>query len=147
MYPKRRYFVPDLGGIDWRVCLASDLTRASLTAGAVFRGEVEHTALLREAHYSTFRTGRLRLPVVVWKWLLRLAWMSGHRSQRACRDEFQGRVRAVADRLCALEEDTLVVSHAGMIAYLSAELCRRGFAGPKPRMAEHARAYVYEKVT
>jgi hypothetical protein len=44
-----------------------------------------------------------------------------------------------------LRQDTLVVSHAGMMAYLSAELRRRGFAGPKLRWAKHATAYIYEK--
>ncbi|HEX8281488.1 MAG TPA: histidine phosphatase family protein, partial [Chthoniobacterales bacterium] len=114
-------------------------------AKAVFRGEVECTPLLREPEFAEFRTGRLRLPVPVWRWWLRLAWMTGHQSQRGCRDEFRRRVAAVADRLCALEGDTLVVSHAGMMAYLSRELRRRGFSGPKLRIAGHATAYVYER--
>jgi broad specificity phosphatase PhoE len=135
----------DLGGVDWQTCLSSDQPRACITASAVFRGEVGHTDLLREAQFATFNTGNLRLPVLAWKWMLRLSWMTGHRSQRACRDEFQQRVLATADRLCALDRDTLVVSHAGMMAYLSAELRRRGFVGPKLRIAKHARVYVYEK--
>ena len=135
----------DLGGIAWHACISSDLPRACMTASAVFRGEVKRTALLREPEFARFKTGSLRLPVWVWQWLLRLTWMMGHESQRACRDEFRRRVLAVADRLSALDQDTLVVSHAGMMAYLSAELRRRGFAGPKLRIAEHARAYIYEK--
>ena len=47
--------------------------------------------------------------------------------------------------MSALDQDTLVVSHAGIMAYLSSELRRRGFAGPKLRIAKHATAYVYEK--
>lgn len=135
----------DLGGVDWEVCLASDLPRARITAGAVFRGEIEHTPLLREVQFTPFRTGNLRLPVWVWRWMLRLSWLTGHASQRACRDEFQARVLAVADRLSSAHQDTLVVSHAGMMAYLSAQLRRLGFAGPRLRLAKHATAYVYEK--
>ena len=135
----------DLGGVVWQACLSSDLPRARITASAVFRGEVGHTDLLREAQFTPFNTGDLRLPVWSWQWLLRLAWMTGHRSQRACRDEFRRRVLAVADRLSALEQDTLVVSHAGMMVFLSAELRRRGFLGPKLRIAKHGTAYVYEK--
>ena len=41
--------------------------------------------------------------------------------------------------------DTLVVSHAGMMAYLSADLRRRGYSGPKLRIAKHATLYTYEK--
>jgi broad specificity phosphatase PhoE len=135
----------DLGGVEWRACIASDMPRTRITAGAVFVGEVGHTELLREAQFAPFKTGGLRLPVWVWKWMLRLTWMTGHSSQRACRDEFRQRVLAVADRLSAIDRDILVVSHAGMMAYLSAELRRRGFVGPKLRIAKHARVYVYEK--
>jgi broad specificity phosphatase PhoE len=134
----------DLAGIDWQFCLASDMRRTRITAAAVFSGKIEHTELLREAQFAPFQTGKLRLPIWAWKWILRLSWMTGHRSQRACRDDLRRRVAAVADRLCAMEQNTLVVSHAGMMSYLSAELRRRGFAGPKLRIAKHATAYVYE---
>jgi broad specificity phosphatase PhoE len=133
----------DLGGIDWQACLSSDSNRASITARTVFHGEIAPTELLREGAFAPFRTGNLRLPVTVWKWVLRLAWITGHCSQRACRDDFRRRVVAVADQLCTADRDTLVVSHAGMLAYLSRELRRRGFAGPKLGVARHAQAYVY----
>lgn len=135
----------DVGGIEWRVCISSDLPRALATADVVFRGAVTRSALLREAEFAPFKTGKLRLPVSIWHWLFRLAWLTGHRSQRACRDDFRRRVVAAADGLCALDQDTLVVSHAGMMAYLSAELRRRGFAGPKLRIAQCAKVYVFEQ--
>ena len=135
----------NLGGVVWQACISSDLPRARITASAVFHGEVVHMDLLREPQLAEFKTGNLRLPIWVWQWLLRLSWITGHRSLRACRDEFRRRVLAVADRLSALEQDTLVVSHAGMMAYLSAELRRRGYLGPKLRIAKHATAYIYEK--
>jgi broad specificity phosphatase PhoE len=135
----------DLGGIAWQACVSSDAERARVTAAAVFGAAVTHTALLREASLAPFATGGLRLPVGAWRWVLRLAWMTGHRSQRARRDEFRTRVAAAADELCAVQRDTLVVSHAGMMAYLSRELCRRGFIGPRLRDARHATVYVYER--
>lgn len=134
----------DLGRVDWAACISSDLPRARITANAVFRGEVEHTEMLREVQFDVFKTGRLRLPVRAWRWLLRLAWMTGHKSQRACRDDFRHRVLAMADRLCGMNQDTLVVSHGGVMMYLSAELRRRGFKGPKLRMPKHATVYTYE---
>lgn len=136
----------DLGGVEWQACVASDMPRTRATASAVYRGEISHTELLREAQLQPFQTGDLRLPVWVWKWMLRLSWMTGHRSQRDCRDEFRRRVVAAADHLTSLNQDTLVVSHAGMMAYLSAELRRRGFAGPKLRIAKHARVYIYKRL-
>ncbi len=135
----------DLGGVVWRACLSSDLPRARLTAHAVFSGEVQLTALLREPQFAQFNTGNLRLPVRIWQWVMWLSWLTGHRSQRTGRDDFRRRVRAVAEQLSAVDRDTLVVSHAGMMAFLSAELRRRGFLGPKLRVAKHAKAYLYER--
>ena len=135
----------NLGGVSWHACVSSDLPRARITARAVFQGEIEHTALLREPEFAEFRTGKLRLPVWTWKWVLRFCWLTGHRSQQTCRDDFRHRVLSMADRLDGSKHDTLVVSHAGMMAYLSAELRRRGFAGPRLRIAKHATVYVYEK--
>lgn len=135
----------DLGAHRWQACISSDLPRAVITAAAVFGEPFERTALLREPQFEQFATGRLRLPFAAWKWLLRLSWLSGHPSQRACRDQFRRRVKSMADRLASMDQDVLVVSHAGMMAYLGAELTRRGFAGPSFHVARHARAYVFER--
>lgn len=135
----------DVSSFPWKECISSDLERAVATAKAVFPGTVEKTALLREPELAQFRTGHLRLPVWGWRWLLGLSWMTGHESQRSCRDDFRRRIIAVADLLESRLGDILVVSHAGMMAYLSAELRSRGFVGPKLRIPKHATLYVYEK--
>lgn len=140
-----RHIEPDLGGVAWERCFASTVRRASVTANAIFPGAVAKTDLLREAEFAEFRTGALCLPVLVWYFIFRLSWISGHRSQRALRDDFMKRVRTVADELESAKVDTLVVSHGGVMAFLSAELLRRGFTGPKLRLANHARVYVYER--
>ena len=41
--------------------------------------------------------------------------------------------------------DPFPLTMAGMMAMLSAELRRRGFTGPRLRIAAHARAYVYSR--
>ena len=130
---------------EWPRCYSSDTARAYFTARTLYAGEIVQTPLLREADVAQFRTGRLLLPVPVWRWVLRFAWMTGHRSQRAARDDFRSRVQAVADLIESAESDTLLVSHAGMMAYLRPELVRRGFRGPRFRIAEHARLYVFER--
>lgn len=135
----------DLGGIAWQACLASDLPRAHTTARAVFEGPIEVTEVLREVEFAEFRTGRLRLPVKAWEWLLRASWLTGHRSQRVHRDDLRRRVVSAAERLAVVDRDTLVVSHAAMIMYLALELRRRGFSGPKLRQVKHATAYVFER--
>ncbi len=136
----------DLSAAPWRRCLSSDLKRALVTAQAAFTSSpIEPLPLLREAEILKFGTGRLMLPAWVWRWTLRLAWLTSHPSQRAARDGFLNRVREVADLLAAAEEDTLVVSHAGMMMFLRKELLKRGFQGPKFRIAENARLYVFER--
>lgn len=135
----------DIDSSHWDECISSDLERAVATATAVFGGPFEKTAVLREPEFAQFQTGALRLPVWIWRWVLRLSWMCGHSSQRSCRDEFRCRVVAAADLLEERSGNILVVSHAGMMAYLSEELRRRGFVGPRLRIPKHATLYVYER--
>jgi broad specificity phosphatase PhoE len=135
----------DVSAIEWARCISSDLERAVATANSLFRGPVEQTPLLREPDSAQFGTGNLSLPVWIWVWIFRLSWATGHKSQRACRDDFRRRVAAVADLLETKEGDTLVVSHAGMMMYSSAEFRRRGLLGPKLQMPKHATLFIYEK--
>ncbi|MBL9117291.1 MAG: histidine phosphatase family protein [Verrucomicrobiaceae bacterium] len=131
---------------EWQTCVASDLSRAHQTALNVFGSEVEVTPLLREAEFMTFRTGKLRMPVRVWTWLLRLCWLTGHRSQRACRDDLMQRVKAAADAISERPGNVLVVAHGGLMIYLSRELLARGYSGPKLRMPKHVTPYCYERL-
>lgn len=135
----------DLDSAHWQECLSSDMERTVATAKAIYSGAIESTSLLREPELAQFQTGNLRLPMRLWRWVLRFTWMTGHRSQRLKRDEFHKRVKQAADLLESKSENVLVVSHAGMMAYLSAELRHRGYAGPKLRIPKHAVLYVYEK--
>ena len=64
----------DLRSIQWTECISSDLERAVATAKEVFNGPVEQTSLLREPDFVQFRTGGLRLPVRIWRWILGLSW-------------------------------------------------------------------------
>lgn len=135
----------DVSAVAWQRCFSSDLKRAYVTAQAAYAGTIVQSPLLREAEFLPFATGRMRLPVWGWRMLLRLAWMTGHSSQRAARDEFQSRIRTMTDLLEAEPVDTLVVSHAGVMFFLRKELLRRGFQGPRFRLAEHAKPYLFQK--
>ncbi len=126
---------------NWSLCYSSNLPRAETTARALFRGEITSLAMLREGTFGPFPTGGLRLPVWLWRGVIRLAWLGGHRSQKHLRDDFFNRVRSVADLIESHREDLLLVSHAGMMLYLHKELMRRGFRGPRIGIAQHARVY------
>lgn len=121
------------------------MPRALATAQALYTGRIESTPLLREPSFERFGVGQVRLPVWLWRQLMVLAWATGHRSQRRCRDDFKARVRAMADTIELLETNTLIVSHAGMMTYLSQELRRRGFQGPKLKIPTHARLHIYQR--
>jgi broad specificity phosphatase PhoE len=131
--------------IPWQRCLSSDMQRAYITAQAAHAGTITQSPLLREMSVNPFRTGRLSLPVWMWHWILRGAWLTSHPSQRSVLEDFRKRIGAVAEMLDGEQEDTLIVSHAGVMMYLRKELMRRGFNGPKFGIAEHARLYVYER--
>jgi broad specificity phosphatase PhoE len=135
----------EVGECAWQRCFSSDLKRACVTAQTAYSGTIIPTPLLREANVPALPTGNLRLPVWGWRLLLRLAWFTGHKSQRAARDEFHQRIKAIADLLEQESVDTLVVSHAGVMFFLRKELLRRGFNGPKFGLAETARLYVFER--
>jgi len=137
----------ELGGIQWKRCLSSDLKRACLTAEAVFAGPIHPMKELREVQTSQLRTGQLRLPFGGWRSLLRLAWVISHPSQRAAKNDFMARVRYLVDEILSqAEENTLIVSHAGMMVFLRKELLRLGFVGPKFHIAQSGRLYVFESM-
>lgn len=137
----------DVSSVAWQRCFSSDLKRAYLTAQAAYSGTITQTPLLREVETLPFATGRLRLPLWGWRLVFRLAWLTGHKSQRPARDELHRRVRAMADLLEAESVDTLVVSHAGVMFFLRKELLSRGFSGPQFCLAETARLYVFQRAT
>jgi broad specificity phosphatase PhoE len=135
----------DVTAVAWQRCFSSDLKRAYITAQAAYAGTIRQTPLLREVETLPFATGRLRMPLWAWRWCYRLAWLTGHKSQRPVRDDLHRRVREMADLVEAEPMDTLLVCHAGVMHYLRKELLRRGFQGPSFRLAEHARLYVFER--
>ncbi|MDN4524982.1 hypothetical protein [Fictibacillus fluitans] len=44
----------DLGGVDWKWCYSSDLSRAEITARRAFKGEITFLEELREIRLSPF---------------------------------------------------------------------------------------------
>ncbi|HYG33886.1 MAG TPA: histidine phosphatase family protein [Clostridia bacterium] len=134
------------GGIVWSRCLSSDSPRALQTAEAIYRRTVQKVPQLREAEIGPFRTGSLRLPLAGWRWLIRIAWLASHSSQRAAKAQFLSNVSYITQEfLSAAREDTLVVSHAGIMMFLRKELLRLGYVGPNFTLADHGHLYVFER--
>ncbi len=136
----------DLGGIAWGKCFSSDLPRAFTTAQAAFSGPIRQLPELREPNIVPVSLGKLRLPLTGWRLMLHLAWLSNHSSQLPAKTDFLARLRFLkAEVLSQAEEDTLIVSHAGMMAFLRKELLALGFNGPRFRIAQNAKLYLFEK--
>lgn len=136
----------DLGGIDWARCISSDSPRAQKTAQAIYSGPIEFTPMLREPTLNPIARTNLRMPFQFWKMVLRVAWMTSHRSQLDAKTAFLSNVRTFAHEvLPKYREDTLVVAHAGFMIFLRKELLRQGFKGPKFSLPDNGKLYVFEK--
>jgi broad specificity phosphatase PhoE len=135
-----------LGEAVWERWMSSDVKRARETAQAIGPGPWEELPELREPQISVLRTGTLRLPFPVWRWIFRWMWMTSHRSQKAIKEELLRNVTYVAKEILAPDRrNTLVVSHAGVMMFLHRELLKQGFAGPRFKVAEHGRLYLFER--
>jgi len=135
----------DLGGIDWRHCYSSSAARAHQTAKAIFPGPIVAMDQLREPDIRQFDTGALKLPFGGWRWLLRLAWMTSHSSQRDVKETFLSNIDGIMETLRSrAPEPTLVVSHAGVMMFLRKAMLRRNFKGPKFGVPEPGRLYVFQ---
>ena len=68
-----------------------------------------------------------------------------HRSQRDVKQAFRTNIDAmVATLRASADAPTLVVSHAGVMMFLSKALRKHGFKGPQFRMPECGKLYVFE---
>ena len=130
----------------WERWVSSDVKRARETARAIAAGPWEELQELREPNVSVLRPGTLRLPFAAWRWIFRWMWMTSHRSQQAIKAELLRNVAYVAKEVLAPDHrNTLIVSHAGVMMFLRRELLKLGFVGPRFKLAEHGRLYLFER--
>lgn len=136
----------DLGDIPWTRCISSDSPRALKTAQAIYPGPIVTTPMLREPALRPIARANIRMPFPFWKMMLRIAWLTSHKSQRDAKAAFLNNVKTFAyDVLPTSGENTLVVGHAGFMIFLRKELLRQGFKGPKFTVPENGKLYLFEK--
>jgi broad specificity phosphatase PhoE len=68
-----------------------------------------------------------------------------HKSQPVSKLEIKKQLSETLDNILAGNEDTLIVSHGGVMMFLRKELMRRGFRGPEFKIANNGQLYVFEK--
>lgn len=132
-----------LGSTPWERCYSSPSPRALETAHTIWHSAPQVCDHLREADFIPFATGSLRLPLAVWEWMIRLAWATGHASQRAARTDMMERVQKF---VCLLSESrtqhVLVVSHTGTMLHLRRALHKLGYRVPHFVRPRHGQLYL-----
>ncbi len=137
----------DLDHSEWNRCYSSDISRAQKTAKKAFDGNIVLMEELREMTlYPVFKSD-IRLPLWLHVTLIRLAWFMGHKSQKETKKEVVKRINKILDQAIEQGDNVLIVGHGGIMIFMSKELAKRGFTGPKFNRPENARLYVYEKDT
>jgi broad specificity phosphatase PhoE len=135
----------DLKNIDWKRCYASDLPRAVKTAEKAFKGDITFLKELREITVAPIFPPNRRLPLKLHLLSIRMAWLFNHKSQPVSKRELQKRISDTLDKILSSKENTLIVSHGGVMMLLRKELLRRGFRGPEFKIANNGELYLFEK--
>ncbi|SDZ63522.1 Histidine phosphatase superfamily (branch 1) [Evansella caseinilytica] len=135
----------DLGNIQWKHCFSSDLARAQRTAENTFSGNIVFLEELREIRISPIFSMNRKLPLFIHMLLIRAAWFFNHKSQPDGKKQVTERLNQALDKMMGLQEDVLIISHGGIMMFLSRELKKRGFTGPALNRPQNARLYLYEK--
>ncbi|SHJ32546.1 histidine phosphatase family protein [Propionispora hippei] len=137
---------PDKG--IWETCYSSDLPRAIKTAQKLFAGEIIETKALRELPIFPPTNINFKLPVVLWLFLGRIAWMLSHKSQVESKAMLKERVKYIVDEIILKnDQDILIVSHGFLMIFLRKELLKQGFRGPNFKKAVNGEIYVFEQET
>ncbi|MBT2755336.1 histidine phosphatase family protein [Mesobacillus foraminis] len=135
----------DTMNIEWKHCYSSDLKRARTTAQKAFQGNIIFLEELREIPLSPFFKTRRKLPLALHLLFIRMAWFFNHRSQQVTKAEVVRQINKTLDMVIKHDEDLLIVGHGGLMIFMSNELLKRGFSGPKIKKAENAKIYLFEQ--
>ncbi|MFE7065107.1 histidine phosphatase family protein [Sutcliffiella sp. NPDC057660] len=135
----------DLKNIDWKRCFSSDMPRAATTAKKAFGGDITYLKELREINLVPIFPPNRRLPLKLHLLSIRMAWLFNHKSQPVSKLDLQKQLSGTLDDILSGNEDTLIVSHGGVMMFLRKELMRRGFRGPEFKIANNGQLYVFEK--
>lgn len=135
----------ELSQVKWEKCFSSDLPRARETAERCFDGTIIYLEELREVALSPFFQKKVRLPLFIHIFFIRFAWIVNHKSQLEKKSDVLKRVNKALDLALQSGEDVLIISHGGVMKYMTKELKKRGFRGPKFRRPENGMLYTFVK--
>jgi hypothetical protein len=134
----------ELNGIEWRSCYSSSMRRAEVTARKVFKGDVILLDDLREIPLAPLFPSRMKLPLFIHLFAIRLAWWFNHPSQAGSKKVVFEKIKRIVDRAISENQDVLIVGHGGVMMFMRKELIRRGFSGPSFKRPENGKVYIFE---
>lgn len=136
--------LPNLG--IWSKCYTSNMPRAIKTAKTIFNGPIVETEALREVVMYPPIKKSIKLPMILWVYLGRFAWMLSHKSQLESKANFEKRLKYIVEEIILKDrDDVLIVSHGFLMYFLRKELLRLGFKGSNFTLAQNGVVYVFEK--
>lgn len=101
---------------------------------------------LREISMYPLFKKNMKLPFLLWAFLVRTAWLINHQSQQETKFDVEQRIHSVLDQIIQNQNDNiLIVSHGAFMMMMSKELLRRGFKGKKITRPENGKLYIFEK--
>ncbi|WP_285768387.1 histidine phosphatase family protein [Peribacillus sp. SI8-4] len=138
------YGSTSLGKAEWKECYCSDMTRAVKTAEHIFPGTIHFMEELREIPSPPLK-GKVKLPFILWAIWIRCCSFMNKQTRKEIKLAKRRINKALDEVFAKGERDVLIVSHAALMVYLRKELMRRGFVGPKFRLASNGMLYVFQR--
>ncbi|AFS78118.1 hypothetical protein Curi_c11040 [Gottschalkia acidurici 9a] len=84
----------------------------------------------------------IKLPFLFWAILIKLGFLIPSNYIRDVKEQIE---TLLDEKLLHNNEDILIVIHGALMIYLKKELLKRGFKGPKFKVPENGKLYVFEK--
>ncbi|UTA66602.1 histidine phosphatase family protein [Emticicia sp. 21SJ11W-3] len=132
----------DMGGIDWKLCYASSMSRACQTASHIYTGDITFQDELREINVINLLNKKLRLPILIWALLIKRKTLSAN----VITAEVEKKLDAFLDNVEQnTEKEILIVSHGFIMMLLQKKLTSRGFTGQKFINPANGKVYLFEK--
>ena len=131
---------------EWDICYASTLSRAQITAKAIYDKEIITTPLIIEVPLSASIRTNTKLHYMVWQIAGRIAWYFSSKSQKEIKPQTLSRIDEFFKEIeNSGHQNILVVSHGFFMKVFVRELKKRGFKGELDLSPKNGKLYRFIK--
>jgi len=129
---------------DWDICLSSPLNRALATAKVIYHEKIFIYEALKEPTPCPIFAADIRLPAVLWLFLLRVLYLTNHQSQSDRKKVLYDRIEGFLSQILTNPPpNILIVSHLCVMEILSEILVKRGYQGIRLKRPVYGKLYVF----